>query len=289
MTAGPTIITPPSLSSLQARIRNAAIAGVRPARRLELIVADTAICQLLPPGVVKGGAAMEIRFGEAETRATRDLDAARAADLTLERYLDVLDERLAEGWAGFAGTVREIGGPSPREVPPDYVMRPFQIRLSYKSSFWFNVKFELGRDEIGSTANPEIRISDSIVALFARLGLPKPAPIPLLPIDHQMAQKLHASSWLDKNGENDRAHDLVDLQLLVREEAPDLACVGVTARRLFASRHAQLWPPTVIPHNNWDTLYATAAEGLDVIRTVDGAVAWANELIARIDAASAAG
>ena len=226
MRAGPTVTAPPNLTSLQARIRNEAIGNGRLGRRLELIVADTAVGQMLPPGVVKGGAAMTIRLGEAQTRATRDLDAARAADLTANAYLDALDERLAAGWGGFTGTVRAIEKPSPKEVPPDYVMRPFQIRLSYKGSFWFNVTFELGRDEIGSTSDPEIRISDSILLLFARLKLPEPAPIPLLPIDHQMAQKLHACSWLDKNGENDRAHDLVDLQLLVREEAPDLARVG---------------------------------------------------------------
>lgn len=174
---------------------------------------------MLPPGVVKGGAAMQIRLGDAKSRATRDLDAARAADLTVDAYLEQLDDRLAAG-------------------------------------------------------------------LFARLGLPSPDPIPLLPVDHQVAQKLHACTWLDRNGENDRAHDLVDLQILIREEAPDLARVGSTARRLFDSRHAQAWPPTVTAHDQWDTLYAVAAEGLDVIDTVEEAIGWANSLVARIDAAS---
>jgi Nucleotidyl transferase AbiEii toxin, Type IV TA system len=193
------------------------------------------------------------------------------------------------GWGGFTGTVRDVDGPSPKDVPPDYVMHPFQIRLTYKGSFWFNITFELGRDEIGSTENPEIRISESIVDLFAHLGLPAPAPIPLLPVDHQIAQKLHACSWLDRNGNNDRAHDLVDLQLLVREERPDLGRVGRTARRLFLSRRAQTWPPMVVAHNNWDSLYSAAAEGLDVIEGVDEAVSWANDLILRIEAASAVG
>lgn len=283
-----TTAPPPNLNSLTARIRNAASADGRLTRRYELIVADAAVGQMLPPGVVKGGAAMQIRLGDAESRATRDLDAARAAELSLETYLEQLDERLASGWAGFTGTVREAEGPNPVDVPPDYVMRPFVIRLSYRGSFWFNLPFELGRDEVGSTGAPEPRISASTTDLFARLGLPAPEPIPLLPVDHQIAQKLHACTWLDRNGQNDRAHDLVDLQILVREETPDLAGVGTTVRRLFASRRAQSWPPTVSAFNHWDMLYATAAEGLDVLGTVEEAVDWANSLIAQVDSASKA-
>jgi len=85
---------------------------------------------------------------------------------------------------------------------------------------------------------------------------------------------------------NDRAHDPVDLQIHVREEAPDLALVLTTARRVFESRRAQAWPPTVSAHGQWDALYAAAAEGLDVMATVEETVDWANSLIARIDVAS---
>lgn len=284
-----TIEPPRNLTSLRARIRNAATATGRLPRRLEVIIADTAIGQMLPPGVVKGGAAMQIRLGDAESRATRDLDAARAAEISLEAYLDRLDERLATGWAGFTGTVRDATGPSPVDVPSDYVMRPFLIRLSYNGSFWFNVAFELGRDEVGSTVAPDVRMSPTITELFARIGLTAPAPIALLPVDHQMAQKLHACRWLDRNGENDRAHDLVDLQILVREEEPDLAQVRTTARRLFGSRRAQSWPPVVRAFGDWDSLYTAAAEGLDVLATVEEAVSWTNSLIARIDADASVG
>lgn len=282
------VVPPPNLNSLTARIRNAASADGRLTRRYELIVADAAIGQMLPPGVVKGGAAMQIRLGDAESRATRDLDAARAAKMSLETYVEQFDERLAAGWAGFTGTLREAEGPNPVDVPPDYVMRPFVIRLSYRGNFWFNLPFELGRDEVGGTAAPELRMSASTTDLFDRLGLPAPEPIPLLPVDHQMAQKFHACTWLDRNGQNDRAHDLVDLQILVREEAPDLASVGTTARRLFESRRAQSWPPTIRAHDGWDTLYAIAAEGLDVIGTVEEAIDWANSLIAEVVSATAA-
>ena len=273
---------PRTLAALSARIKNIAKAQGRPQRRLELVIANTAVGQMLPPGVVKGGTAIKLRLGEAETRFTRDLDATRPAAVSLDDYLDALADRLAEGWAGFTGVIRQVEGPSPRNVPPEYVMRPFLIRLSYKGRSWFNITFELGHDEIGSTRQFEERIAGDILELFATIGLATPLPIPLLALDHQIAQKLHACTSVDVNGENERAHDLVDLQILVREEHPDLTAISTTARRLFAARRAQVWPPTVIAYPKWETIYAAAAEGLDVIADVDAAVSWTNHLISDI-------
>ena len=44
-------------------------------------------------------------------------------------------------------------------------------------------------------------------------------------------------------------------------------------------------PPTIVVGDQWDTLYVEAADGLDVLATVDEAVLWANEFIRRIAAA----
>lgn len=40
-------------------------------------------------------------------------------------------------------------------------------------------------------------------------------------------------------------------------------------------------PPEVVSYAGWDTLYAEAADGLDVLGDVDAAVAWANDFIRR--------
>jgi len=45
---------------------------------------------MLPPGVMKGGAAMSVRVGEACSRFTTDLDAARSSHVALDDYLDEL-------------------------------------------------------------------------------------------------------------------------------------------------------------------------------------------------------
>jgi hypothetical protein len=273
---------PTNLRSLEKRIDNLASRLGRPVRRIQRAVANTVVGQMLPPGVVKGGTAMKLRVGEAGSRFTPDLDAARAGSLTLDDYLDELGDKLAEGWGGFTGTVSELQAPEPEGVPDDYVMRPFDIRLAYRSQHWLTVRFELGHDEIGSTKTHDLRIAQDIIEAFDILGLDTPAPIPLLPLPHQIAQKLHACTTVNpKTGRNERAHDLVDLQLLDQEEAIDMAEVAAVATRLFAARRTHPWPPTVMAHDGWDTVYAAAAEGLDVLDNVTDAVAWANAFIAR--------
>lgn len=273
---------PPNLRSLEKRIDNLAKQLGRPVRRIQRAVANTAVGQMLPPSVVKGGTAMKLRVGEAGSRFTPDFDASRSASITLGDYLTELGDKLAEGWAGFTGTVVELDAPEPEGVPEDYVMLPFDIRLAYRSQPWLTVRFELGHDEIGSTKSYELRIADDIVEMFDMLGLDTPGPVPVLSVHHQIAQKLHACTAVSpKTGRNERAHDLVDLQILDQEETFDMAEVAAVAERLFAARHSHAWPPTVVAYSGWDTIYAEAAEGLEVLDNAADAIAWANDFIAR--------
>jgi hypothetical protein len=277
--------TPPkNATSLQGRINRLAKGRSAVARRLQLLVADTTIGQMLPPGVIKGGAALQIRLGEERARATSDLDAARSAEMELEEWLDALEVSLASGWAGFTGTVSPARSKTPDDVPEDYVMRRFTIRLSFKGQSWTTVSLEVTHDEVGSTEDPDVRIGQRALDVFALLGLPEPGPVALLRAHHQIAQKLHACTSVGK-GTNERAHDLVDLQLMMAEEAPDLTLIRSSATRLFISRRRHAWPPTVVAQPGWDTIYARESAGVAVLRGVDDAVAWANELIARIEAA----
>jgi len=274
--------SPPSCKSLQARIRNVAKAQGQLARRLELVIAHTIVGQVLPPGAVKGGAAIKLRVGDSVSRFTRDLDTTRSAAVPIDDYIEILAAGLANGWQGFTGTVRTLEAARPEGVPSEYVMRPFSVHLAYRGSAWVKLPLEVGHDEIDGLAQVEERVASDILDLFAAVGLPEPRPVPLLSLDHQIAQKLHACTSRDAKGGNERAHDLVDLQILEREGGLDLSTVGATARRLFAARRAQAWPPTVVAFPGWEAIYAEAADGLDVIGDVDGAVTWANDLITRI-------
>jgi hypothetical protein len=77
----------------------------RKAQQARTSMANAIVGQLLPRGVVKGGSALRLRYGYANTRFTTDLDAARDEDL--EIFIDELAASLESGWNGFTGTITE--------------------------------------------------------------------------------------------------------------------------------------------------------------------------------------
>lgn len=246
-------------------------------QRMRLVIANTIIGQLLPSGVVKGGSALKLRYGNDVTRFTKDLDTAQSSDLS--EFISALEERLEIGWNNFTGSVIRREPAKPQGVPKQYVMQPFDIKLTYNQKSWITVPLEIGHNEIGDADEPEYDISNDIVELFLALGFSAPDPIALMPLCHQIAQKLHGVSEKD----SDRAHDLIDLQIMISGSKLDYRKVKETCVRLFAYRRQQAWPPVVIKNEDWDTLYANQTEGLMVIDSIDDAVAWANQLIAKID------
>jgi hypothetical protein len=245
--------------------------------QIRVVLANTIIGQLLPKGAVKGGSALKLRYGEKSTRFTRDLDAVRAEELG--KFLENLDMSLKVGWSGFTGKIVRKEPAKPRNVPADYIMQPFEIKLSYNGNSWITVPLEVGHDEIGDTQNPDYSISPDIASFFLRLGFPAPKPVALMPIHHQIAQKLHALT----TERNERAHDLIDLQIIAKNETIDFLTTKKICKRLFAARKMQIWPPVVSKSAEWDSLYNAQKGSLDVLQTVDEAVIWANDFIRTIE------
>lgn len=118
-----------------------------------------------------------------------------------------------------------------------------------------------------------VDLADAAV-LFARVGLPAPGRAPLMPLDHQVARKLHALTGL-----GNRARDLVDLQLVAANAELGLVATRRVCERLFAYRKAQAWPPEVVLRVGWEGLYAEQASGLPVLQNLADAIEWANGFI----------
>lgn len=89
--------------------------------------------------------------------------------------------------------------------------------------------------------------------MFAELGLPQPGPVPVLPLQHQIAQKIHACTEPGSS----RAHDLVDLQLMEPHITDDV--VAHTRERLFRFRKQHAWPPALTVGETWEEAYKEAA------------------------------
>lgn len=243
------------------------------------IVANAIVAQLLPNGSVKGGSAIKMRLGDGFTRFTTDLDVARSS--ALGEFSDHLAHSLATGWEGFTGTLVEGRKAHPKDVPSQYIMQPYSVKLLYNSKPWMTVELEVGHDEIGDADDPDFVIPEDANAILEALGFPGLGPIPVMALRHQIAQKLHAVS----SPGSMRAHDLIDLQLLDAAYDGDYSQVKATCQRLFAYRKMQAWPPRIEQGPTWEIAYADQLPTGNLITNVSDAVAWANELIQKIDAA----
>ena len=242
-------------------------------------MANAIVAQMLPDGSVKGGSAIKMRLGDGATRFTTDLDVARAS--AMDDFSEQLASSLAVGWEGFTGALIEGRQAHPKGVPPQYVMQPFSVKLSYNGKPWMTVDLEVGHNEIGDADEPDFVSPEDANAVLENLGFPPLGPIPVMALRHQIAQKLHAVSAPSSM----RAHDLIDLQLLDKAYKGDYSDVRETCMRLFAYRGMQVWPPTIAGGAEWETAYADQLPSGELISEVGGAIAWANSLIGRINAA----
>ena len=246
------------------------------AQRIRRTVANTILAQLMPDCVIKGGSSLKFRYGDIATRVTKDLDAAQGADIDV--FIARLDDALHDGWHGFTGHVVKREPATPDGVPPAYVMQPFDVKLEYNRKPWVTVRLEMGANEVGDTLEADFTLAPDITEMFAALGLPQPKPVPLMKLHHQVAQKLHGLTDQTQT----RPHDLVDLQLIFSQNAPDLALVRKTCERLFAHRRRQSWPASVSAGDSWGAGYEAAKYDLPVKPTVAEAIDWVNDLIDKI-------
>lgn len=260
------------------------LAGDDPRRAVELrlSMAGAIVAQFIGDGVVKGGTSLKFRYGGANTRYTMDLDTAWRT--SLDEFLSALRGKLEAGWEGFSGEVVILPQLAPTGVPFEYVMQPCDVKMRYNGRSWCTVRLEVGHNEIGDANESDaVPPPPEVADAFAELCFPLPASAPLMRVPYQIAQKLHGAS-AERSG---RSHDLIDLQLIIAKEVGglDLREVRKICRDLFKYRKQQKWPPTIKPGANWAETYAAKRDNLPVLPTVDEAIAWANDLIARINAA----
>ena len=242
------------------------------------IMANAIVAQLLPGAVVKGGTSLKLRYGRSKTRVTMDLDMACRIDSA--RFVDELNQRLATGWCGFAGKIIPRSPATPEGVPEAYVMHPYGVKLTYLGQSWCTVDLELGFNEIGDADDADYVLSSEIAELFEALSFPTPDKVPLMKLEHQVAQKLHG---VTEPGSR-RAHDLIDLQLIFEHSRMDLSLLNKTCTRLFAYRKRHPWPTKVVKGPDWETLYAEENLKTSLSRSLDEAIEWVNHLVDEITA-----
>ena len=137
------------------------------AQRIRRAVANTIVAQLMTDCVIKGGSSLKFRYGDIATRVTKDMDVAQGADL--DTFIARLDEALRGGWNGFTGHVVKREPATPEDVPPAYVMHPFDVKLEYNRKPWVTVRLEMGTNEVGDTLEADYALAPDIAEMFAAL------------------------------------------------------------------------------------------------------------------------
>ena len=269
---------PQNVSFLERAIRKLANSNVG-AYQLRVMMSNIVVGQFLENAVARGGTSMKLRYGNSTTRFTMDFDVARRIEL--DDFVSAMSTRLEAGWGPFTGRLVEADKSHPRGVPSEYVMQPFDVKLQYRGHPWCTVRFEVSYDEVGDAEEMDMPpIPQEILDAFSALELPIPSPVPLMTISFQVAQKLHG---LTEEGST-RVQDLIDLQLMARNEVLDLIKIRSVCKRLFANRKRQQWPSRIVKGERWDDIYKEETESIKgLFPSVDEAIEWANDLIKSID------
>lgn len=208
--------------------------------------------------VLKGALALKFRWGGAG-RTTRDMDLtyrvgeqAATDDLLAAQTVDLHDffvlaierqeeRRLAEE----IDTVRH-------HVTAELAGRRFE-EIIMDVTFSDPLRWEPDRGQ------------GSDLLRFAGI---EPVEVPLLPLEQQVAEKVHAYCRLYGQGRRTtRAKDLVDIVLATRRGDLDLGRLADALRVTFAARHDQPSPPADLPRppGDWGPAYRRLAleVGLD--------------------------
>jgi hypothetical protein len=258
---------PKNKTALAARVRNAARAADLPEGRVQRQLGVMVVTELLGRVrsengqqlfLVKGGSSIELRLGVASSRTSKDLDAVFRGDFS--RMYDAARAVLAEGWDGFSAVVtppEAINAPGLSAKP-----RRFKVKLSFAGQPWCTIPVEVSAAESKSANHPE-SVSPAALAHVGlpALGLPETSAVLCLPLNYQIAQKLHACTSEDPDGRaNDRAHDLIIDVLLLWNLVPEKEHPAVRSACLdiFTSRAMHPWPPQLLPPAHWQRLYEAA-------------------------------
>jgi hypothetical protein len=187
--------------------------------------------------LVKGGSSLELRRGISDSRTSKDLDTVARQDI------ESVHEHLADagelGWEGFSAIFTR-----PEEIDvPGLLVKPrrFLAKLSYRGKPFASVPIEVSTIEAGNSDQFDNLTSEAL----GLVGVSADVTVPCMTLPWQIAQKLHAATAvLVAPKTNDRAHDLVDLQLLEALQGEiDLAETRCACVAVFVARAQHLWPP----------------------------------------------
>lgn len=232
---------------------------------------------------------------------TSDLDVfTRNRGVAFE---DEFRKRLSRGWGtvppskgqlrknpdasfrvAFTGSLRIGRVYNPRALDPAKLMHPYRVSIGFLGRNWAALDVEVSGLEIDGQGARKLPIDGDLAAFGALFGFGSFAQVGLIDLEYQIAEKIHAVT--DPNYE--RAHDLVDLQLLW-SLGVNLPLLRGHCLNVFHSRRQQTWPPLPLrPMDGWSLAYKEARDETlggshtSILEDIERARNWLGEVIERI-------
>jgi hypothetical protein len=197
------------------------------------LLADAKAQGLIPLYLLKGGMALELRFG-IRARASKDVDIGIVSGG--EELLAVFDRVLAIGFAGFA--FRRRDNLLHMERAATYRL---ELQISYGGRSFGKLDVDLNE------ADHEIASEQITTSVLTELGLPGPLSVPILDPYFQIAHKLHGATEPSRPDYTNRRHrDLLDVLVFARDESMKLdfpRLRGIVTSEFARREHNRIWPP----------------------------------------------
>ena len=228
---------------------------------------------------VKGGTGILLRRGLASGRATGDLDMTM--NLERQEITEFVKGLNKTTWGSFCvAGVRELPDKTKSNIPEDFRIKEFRVQLAFGESAWRTAILEVSREEFATPdLSSEEYVDDEIFELFRYLDLQAPSVIRLIPIELQIAHKLHAMSAPNSV----RGHDIYDVHLLSLEANLDMPLLARQVGRTFSYRSQHSWTKSISPSAEFKQTFNDEVMDIPNAPTFEEALATVLNLMAQID------
>lgn len=230
-------------SAFLAKLR--AIAGSKslPIERLERQLAHLVLSQVLARQIsadsqtaeFKGGTVMAWRLTLSKARPTRDLDLA--SHETRDELTQRISSLQGEVWGPFeVGNAKIQSVRVPTGIDYDDALVIARVPIRFRDSRWVTVTLEIAPNSplhFGEKLLPNVEMRE----ILESLGLPAVTALPVISIERQMAEKLHALTVPS----SDRGKDLYDLCLIDELIPFEMPLLAVAVRQVFEERATHSW------------------------------------------------
>lgn len=221
--------------------------------------------------VLKGALALDFRL-ESAGRATKDIDLVRrdneeaaTEDLITVQAIDLDDY--------FVFAIEKV---EQREEGQEGAALRFRARAELAGRLFDEVIIDISFSDPLQWEPERLRGPDLLG--FADI---EPAEVPALPLEQQVAEKLHAYTRVYGSGHSSsRAKDLIDLVLIKSYATLDASRLREAMRETFRSRALQDLPSSVPePPPDWETAYRKLATEVGIDPTLSVGLAEARALL----------